>query len=102
MDIDIVFSAFFIKNGKRKLVIRHAVCLCPSKNILLNHLIDFHEIQQRDCVIKYYLYIIIFNLIVSTVPKWRTFKVLRWMQNLHESTWENEWLGMVIMETKLF
>jgi hypothetical protein len=28
------------------------------------------------------------NPIASTIPKWRTFKLLRWMQNLHQSAWD--------------
>jgi hypothetical protein len=30
------------------------------------------------------------NPVLSSIPKWRTFKLLRWMQNLHQSTWELE------------
>jgi len=31
-----------------------------------------------------------FYPVASTIPKWRTFKLLRWMQNLHQSTWDHE------------
>jgi hypothetical protein len=31
-----------------------------------------------------------FNLVLSTIPKWRTFELLRLMQNLHQSTWDHE------------
>jgi hypothetical protein len=31
-----------------------------------------------------------FNPVPSTIPKWRTFKLLRLMQNLNQSTWEHE------------
>jgi hypothetical protein len=29
--------------------------------------------------IEYYLDYILFNLVASTIPKWRTFKLLRWV-----------------------
>jgi hypothetical protein len=29
---------------------------------------------------------IVSNAIAATIPKWRTFKLLRWMHNLHQST----------------
>jgi hypothetical protein len=32
--------------------------------------------------IEYYLDYILFNYVASTIPKWRTFKVLRWVQLL--------------------
>jgi hypothetical protein len=31
-----------------------------------------------------------FNPVSSTIPKWRTFKLLRWIQNLHQPTWDCE------------
>jgi hypothetical protein len=31
-----------------------------------------------------------FNIVASTIPKWRTFKLLRWMQNLNQSTCDHE------------
>jgi hypothetical protein len=31
-----------------------------------------------------------FNPVASTIPKWRTFKILRWMQNLHKSIWDHQ------------
>jgi hypothetical protein len=48
-----------------------------------------------DCMTGIYIYIyiyiydlsVLFNSVPLTIPKWRTFKLLRWMQNLHQSTW---------------
>jgi hypothetical protein len=34
--------------------------------------------------------VVLINPVLSTIPKWRTFKLLRWMQNLHQSTWDHE------------
>jgi hypothetical protein len=34
-----------------------------------------------------------FNPIASTVPKCRMFKLLRWMQNLHQSPWDYQILN---------
>jgi hypothetical protein len=31
-----------------------------------------------------------FNPVPLTIPKWRTFKLLRWMQKLHQSTWDHK------------
>jgi hypothetical protein len=30
------------------------------------------------------------NPIASTIPKWRTFRLLRWMQNFHQSTLDHD------------
>jgi hypothetical protein len=46
-------------------------------------LIDSHEIHHGDNIID----AIIFNLVTRIITKWRTFKLMRWMQNLHQSTW---------------
>jgi hypothetical protein len=29
-------------------------------------------------------------VLIPYLPKWRTFELLRWMQNLHHSTWDHE------------
>jgi hypothetical protein len=41
--------------------------------------VDLDEILFGGDSIEYYLDYIIFNLVALTVPKWRTFKVLRWL-----------------------
>jgi hypothetical protein len=33
---------------------------------------------------------VLFNSVSSNIPKWRPFKRLRWMQNLHQSTWDHD------------
>jgi hypothetical protein len=38
---------------------------------------------------------ILFNPVPSTIPKWRTFKLLRWMKNLNQSTWEHKFSVLV-------
>jgi hypothetical protein len=32
------------------------------------------------------------NTIALTIPNWRTFELLRWIQNLDHSTWDHELL----------
>jgi hypothetical protein len=32
----------------------------------------------------------LFNPVTSTIAKWQTLKLLKWMQNLHQSTWDRE------------
>jgi hypothetical protein len=53
-------------------------------------LVYFYEIQYGGHAIEGDLEAVIFNQVPSTIPKWRTFKLLRWMQNLNQSTWEHE------------
>jgi hypothetical protein len=43
-----------------------------------------------------------FKLISSIIPKWRTLELLRWLQNLHLSTWKHEGSSLVTMEATLF
>jgi hypothetical protein len=56
----------------------------------VNQLVDFYEIQYGGHAIEGDLDAVLFNPVSSTIPKWRTFKLLRWMQNLHQSTWDHE------------
>jgi hypothetical protein len=50
-----------------------------------NRLVDLDEILYGGDDIEYYLDYILFKPVASTIPKFRTFKLLRWMQN-HNST----------------
>jgi hypothetical protein len=56
----------------------------------LNRFVDFYEIQYGGHAIEGDLDAVLSNPVLSTIPKWRTFKLLTWMQNLHQSTWANE------------
>jgi hypothetical protein len=56
----------------------------------LNQLVDFYEIQYGGHAIEGDLVAVLFNSVPSTIPKWRKFKLLRWMQNLRQSTWEHD------------
>jgi hypothetical protein len=47
---------------------------------LLNRFVDLYEILYGGGGIEYYLDYILFNPVASTIPKWRTFKLLRWVQ----------------------
>jgi hypothetical protein len=42
--------------------------------------VDFHEIWYEGDAIEDNLEATFFNLVASTNPKWRTFKLLRWVQ----------------------
>jgi hypothetical protein len=68
----------------------------------LNQLVDFHDIQQGGHAIEDDPDAIILNLVTLTVPKWWRLKLLRWMQNLHQSKWEHKGLRLVTMETEPF
>jgi hypothetical protein len=41
---------------------------------------DLDEILYRDDGIEYYLDSILLKPVASTIPKWWTFKLLRWVQ----------------------
>jgi hypothetical protein len=53
-------------------------------------LVNFHEIQQESHATVGDLGAILFNPVVSTIPKWRMFKLPKWTQNLDQSTWDQE------------
>jgi hypothetical protein len=44
--------------------------------------LDLDEILYGSDSTEYYLDYILFNPEASTIPKWRTFKLLRWVQLL--------------------
>jgi hypothetical protein len=48
-------------------------------------MVDFHEIRQAGHAIEDDMKAIIFNPIASTILKWLKFKLLRWMQYIHQS-----------------
>jgi hypothetical protein len=45
--------------------------------------VDFDGILYAGDVIEDYLESILFNTVTSTIPKWWTFKLLRWVQLLN-------------------
>jgi hypothetical protein len=45
--------------------------------------------MHNECDLEAILH---FNPVDSTIPKWRTFELLRWMQKLSQLTWEHETL----------
>jgi hypothetical protein len=49
----------------------------------LNRLVDLDEILYGGDDIEGDLDFILFNSVASTIPKWRTFKLLRWLQILN-------------------
>jgi hypothetical protein len=81
-----IFQPTFLPKGKCGLMkSQSCLYLFPSHQIL-NQLVDFYEIQERGHAIEGDPDSIVFNTLVSTIPKWRTIKLLRWLQNLHKST----------------
>jgi hypothetical protein len=57
-------------------------------------MVHFHEIQKKGHVTEVNLDVIVFNPIVSTILKWRKFKILRW---LHRSARDYQRLSLVNM-----
>jgi hypothetical protein len=60
-----------------------SVCLCLSV-ITFETTSRFYDIQYRGHAIEDDLGAVMFNPVASTIPKWRTFKLLRGIQNLHQ------------------
>jgi tryptophan 2,3-dioxygenase len=58
------------------------VCVCVPV-INLNRLVDLDEILYGGDGIEDDHDYILFNAVASTIPKWLTFKVLRWVQILN-------------------
>jgi len=77
---------------------RSPVCLsrlCVFSLITFEPIGRFNEIQQVVHAIKGDLDAIIFNSIASTILKWWRFKLLRWMQYLHQSALLSNGLSLV-------
>jgi hypothetical protein len=55
----------------------------------------FHEIQQEGQAIEDDLSATLFNLVALTIPKWRTSKRLRWIQNF--GTCQRETMNFCIL-----
>jgi hypothetical protein len=53
---------------------------------LLNRLVGIDEHLFEGDGIEYYLDYILFNPVASTIRKWRTFKLLRWVQLVNRVT----------------
>jgi hypothetical protein len=46
--------------------------------------VDLDEILYGGDSIEYYLDYMLFNPVASTIPKWRTFKLLKWVKLLNQ------------------
>jgi hypothetical protein len=90
LDFNVVFFL------KEKAGLRNHLPLCGSVVVshhqLLNQLIDFYDIRQGGHFIECDPEAVIPSPVATTIQKWRTIKLLRWIQNLHQSAWDNEML----------
>jgi hypothetical protein len=66
------------------------VCVCPPPPYIFKQSVDSYEMQYGGYAIEGDIDATIFNPLTLTIPKWRTFILLRWMQNFHQSTWDPE------------
>jgi hypothetical protein len=97
------FSLLSLKGNVRLMTSTSlSVCVFP----LLNQL-HFYEIRYGGHAIENDLDDILPNPAPSAIPKWRTFKLMRWMQNLQQSMWDHEilfadrsWKGEQVWKTK--
>lgn len=62
-----------------------SVRVCPSL-IRFKNEVNFYELQQAGHAIKVDLDPTIFNPIALTILEWQMFEILRWGENLHQST----------------
>jgi hypothetical protein len=53
-----------------------------------NWQIFFIKFIKRNQAIE--CYVILFNPVSSTIQNWQTFRLLRWLQNLHQSAWNHD------------
>jgi hypothetical protein len=63
-----------------------AVSVCPPKN-LWTKLTDIYETQLRRRAIEYDLDVVLINPLASSFLTRPILKLLRCVQNLHQSTW---------------
>jgi hypothetical protein len=84
--------AYFHKEGKRGSWDQYAVCL---------PVITFEPVGRfswnvagKPCHWKWPQRVT-FNSLLSTVPKWGTFKLLRWRQSLHQSPLDPVWTSWI-------
>jgi hypothetical protein len=89
--LQLIFSLLSLKRKVRLMrsPVCVSVCLCIPPNNFLTNCYIFMKFSREDAI-EGDLDAILFNSVTSTIPKWRTFKLLRWMQNLHQSAWEHE------------
>jgi hypothetical protein len=64
-----------------------SLCLSPLSTV---ETIDrFYGIHYEDHATEVHLDAIILIKLLKSL-KWRAFELLRWMQNLHQSTWDHD------------
>jgi hypothetical protein len=74
------------KDYANEIILSAYLFVPPPPHQLLNQLVDFNEMQWEGHAIESDLDAINFNAIAAAIPKWRTFRLLRWVQNLHKLT----------------
>jgi hypothetical protein len=84
----------------------HTVCLSangpsPANNFWTNWYI-FMKFKMEVIPFESDLSVILLNVVVSTITKWRTFLLLRWEQNLSQSIWDHVELRLVTMATTVY
>jgi hypothetical protein len=81
--------------GKRR-CIRKPLCLSVwvSPLITLNQLVGFHGLQLRGHSIEGDFDVIVL-IIASSILIWRRFKLLSWLQNIHQSALDYQGLSLV-------
>jgi hypothetical protein len=76
------------ESGAYKITMLHVCLSLCFPSITFDQNGRFYEIQQRGNAIEGDLHAIHFNPVAETIKKWRVFKLLRWMKNLYQSTWD--------------
>jgi hypothetical protein len=81
------FLTYFLQKSEFYKIIVLSVCPTP---ITLNELVHFQEIQYAGHVIGCDLNAILFNPVLSTIPKYRTLKFESHIKNLNHSTCDDD------------
>jgi hypothetical protein len=75
----------FLKKETEATTVNLSICL--SFQVTFEVISRFYEIEEGGHAVEGGIDAEHFNPLASTIPKWWTFKLLRWMQNLQESMW---------------
>jgi hypothetical protein len=59
-------------------------CLYVNHKQILNQLVDFYEIRHGGHAVEGDIDAVLLNPVTSTIPERRTFRLLRFMQNLQQ------------------
>jgi hypothetical protein len=72
------------------------LCVSPSKSSF--ETISNYESEYGGYATEGNIDAIGFNHVASTIQTWPTFRLLRWVQNLHQSKWDHEIVMLIYLQ----